>query len=135
MRTLRRAARRGAAALEFALSAGVLLVLLFAILDWSWFLFQYMTLTVATQRGTRIAAGIVTEEDPAGQAEAATLAWIAEYGLDPASVDVQASSTEGPTGPEVTVLATLDFQPLVGLAPSPELVRAGSAGVWYGWVY
>ena len=58
--------RRGAASLEYALVLPVLFALLFGLVDWSWYLFEWMTVTRAAGQGLRIATGTPQISIPPG---------------------------------------------------------------------
>lgn len=122
---------RGAAALEFALVTPVLLLLLFAILDWSWYQFQAMTVGIAATRGARIAASVRPANDPAAVAEAEVRAWMGPYGLDPGGATVDVSTSNG----ALVVAVSAPFSPLVGLGFTPDTLGATASTVYYGSIY
>jgi Flp pilus assembly protein TadG len=127
--------RRGTTALEFALVFPLAMLLLAGIVDWAWFMFQELTMVVATGRGSRIAGGLPDESDPTGTAETSTRTWMSAYGLDGDAATVDASIDSASDPQVVTVTASLDFTPLIGMVPTPDEVQASSSGVYYGDYY
>lgn len=120
--------RRAAAALEFALVLPVLLLLVFAIVDWSWYQMQAMTVHMAATRGARIAASAAPSRDPAALAEAATRAWLDLYLLDGSAATVQVEVDAA----IVSVAVTMPHEPLAGLSPLPERLGSTASAVYYG---
>ncbi len=123
--------RRGVSAIEAAFVLPVLFVMLFAVLDWSWYLYHWLTVHRATHAGVRIAAGLATAEDPSGAALSTSSDWLQEYGLDPADADVQITLEDD----VLLCTITIDFEPLVGLVPAPERLQAAAETSWYGYVF
>ena len=121
--------RTGVSAVEFALVSTLTLLLCFALMDWSWMLFEWMSLKVGTERGVRIAAGLPTADNPTLSATQATQAWLAELGLEGAVVQTQLS------GEVLTTQVDCTITPLVGLVPVPDRLRVRASAVWYGGVY
>jgi Flp pilus assembly protein TadG len=123
--------QRGLAAVEFAIVAPVLLLLMFAVAEFGRALYQYNTLSKAVRDGARYYSthafvGTTTIEDPAAKTYAINLV---EYGNgsgtgnpllpgDPPSVT--ATTATDASGSFVTVTATYNFtfipgNPLAGL--------------------
>lgn len=121
--------RRGATAVEYALVISLMLLLCFAVMDWSWVVFEWMNVRAACERGPRVAAGAPTAEDPAALATATTRAWLVQLGVEGAQV----SSTL--VGEELTTEVRLPVQPLIGLVPTPEVLVTRSSAVWFGAVW
>lgn len=126
-----RRARGGVSALETALLFPLLLWMLFAVIDWSWALTHWLTVTRAAQAGVRLAAGVETAEDPAGVAEAAARAWMDSYGLNGGAAGVTALLA----GDTITVEIELPLEPLIGLVPLPDDLVGRAEASWYGSVY
>lgn len=118
--SLRRRRLRGNAAIEFALAGTVLLVLLFGLMEWGWYLFQWFGANRASQAGARMAAVATTDIDPAIPAATAAQSALSEWGIDPDSATIE-TSLSGETGTQVvTVRVTVDEPALIGLVPAPE---------------
>ncbi len=130
-----RRARRGEAAIEFALVAPLLLLLLLGVIDWSWWMFHRMTFTVASHRGVRIAASVPPQDDPVTVAGVECAAWIARFGADPSTTTIAVTVSGTDENGTVAVRLSQPFDPLVGLLPIPEVLRAGATGPYYGGVY
>lgn len=123
--------REGASAIEAALAFPVLLVMLFALMDWSWYLFQWLTVVRSAHSGTRLAAGVAPEAGPEAVAEDAALDWLDAYGIN--STDATVSTT---LDDEVlTVDVQVDFEPLVGVIPTPDSLHARAETAWYGAIF
>ena len=107
-------------------------MLLFGLMDWSWFMFHQMTLSIASHRGVRLAAGVPPEQDPALVAQSAAQAWLDRFALSDANPTVEVTF---PSPGVIAVAAEIPFDPLIGLLPTPPAVRSEVAGVYYGDVY
>lgn len=114
---VRRPARRGAAALEFALVLPVLLGLTAGIIDFGWY-FQANGLVVAAVReGTRLGVTYATDDTPTPQAAAAARvsAVLTDYNFDAASAVVVTEYIGTAPDQMLKVSVTLPFKPLIGL--------------------
>lgn len=131
-----RAPRRGATALEYALVLPILLVLVFGVIDWSWYLFEWMTLTRAAGQGLRLSVGVPLSEDPIGIAEDETARWL-RTGLagGDAVADIRATLDPEPEGTVLTVSVTAPFDAPIDLVWTPAELRASAQGNWYGDVF
>lgn len=98
--------RRGAQAVEFALTLPVLLILTAATVDWGWYFHQSMACTQAAVQGNRAAAE-AAEADAVAVGEAVAVSvWNAGPGLtDITTNDVV--TVLGGTAPERTVTTTV----------------------------
>ena len=120
----RRPGTSGAAAVEFALAGTVLLIVIFGVVEWSWYLYQHLALVRASDRGARLAAATPTEGDPAVEAQAAVDAALRQFGLDPARAMVQ-TTRSGAAGAEViTVQVELSGAAMVGISLVPDSTGA-----------
>ncbi|MCB9761242.1 MAG: pilus assembly protein [Alphaproteobacteria bacterium] len=119
MRLRRRQERRGAIAVEFALTMPLLLVLIAAIIDFGWYFNQQMMLLHSVREGARTGATTSQDGDPLGDAEARVSAALMEAGLDASAATVTASFSGTAPQELITVSATLPFQPIVTLVPLP----------------
>lgn len=99
---------------EFALVVPVLLVVVFAVIQFGVVYNDYVTVTDAARVGARKAAVSRHEADPAGAAEAAVRA--SASGLDQSALGVTVSATAWEHGADVTVTASYPYQiDLLGL--------------------
>ncbi len=128
-----RGRRRGATALEYALLLPVLMALMFGVVDWCWYLFEWMTITRAAGQGLRLATGLPLSEDPIGRAEAETARWL-RVGLDggETAADIQASLLPTPEGTVLQISIDVAFQAPINLVWTPEQLSATAQGLWYG---
>lgn len=85
MRVLRPRKRNGAAAIEFALVAVVFLFLVFAIIDWSWVLFDQVNVENAASAAARAGA---LSDTPATTARSVAASRLSSYGLDPTTAEI-----------------------------------------------
>lgn len=123
-------ARRGASAIEFAFVLPILVVILFGLLDWGWYMYSWMNVELAANRGARIAAGTV--DDPALAATDAARVTLDGYAMvcpDDAVTYVAQADGSG----QITV--NLPYTPLLGLVPTPARVWARASTDWYGDLY
>jgi Flp pilus assembly protein TadG len=124
--------RRGTTTAEFAMLLPVLLAAIFGVVDWSWYLYESLGVTTAAQRGVRIAAGVATADQPTVMAAQATRAALTARGLDGVGADVSSTIESRPAGPIVMVEIELPFEPIVGLAATPTVMRTRATASWYG---
>ena len=120
MTSFRTTRRRGNAAIEFALSATLLLMLIFGLMEWGWTLYRWFGVQRASQAGARMAAVTDTESDPTVAATAAAQEALREFGIDPVNATVSTTLSGEPGMQTVTVRVDLAEGPLVGLVPAPE---------------
>lgn len=126
--TIRRA-RRGAQAVEFALIVPVLLMITAAIIDWSWYYSNQLSMLHAMREGMRI--GAATDSD-AGNAAGQTTTEIQQQfdAMGWTGVSISASLTDDNGICMVEATVSLNATTLWGLVPSPgshsatERVRA-----------
>lgn len=100
--------QQGQTMVEFALVAPLLLLILFAVLQFGAVYNDYVTLTDATRVGARKAAVSRHEASPGAAAEAATRG--SAQGLDPVKLAVFVNETAWAHGESVTVKATYPYQ-------------------------
>lgn len=124
--------RRGGTALEMALILPVALVLVFALMDWGWYLFHRMTVTRAVQQSLRTSACLELSAGPEDAARAEALRWLSVTGLNPDEADVLVELRPSPIGEVLRVEMSLPFEPLIGLVPMPPKVRDVATAAWYG---
>jgi Flp pilus assembly protein TadG len=119
---MRRFARRGAAALEFALTLPVFLALLFAIVDLSLYFFHLSSLDLATRAACRAASRApAPAEAEAREVFAATLSR-AGSACGECALEVRAFGEAPLEG--VACMATRPLAPVLGLSVRPVTLRA-----------
>ncbi len=130
MYAYRKRNRRGANAIEFALIAPILVMLLFGTMEYSWLFMTQITLDAAVIKGVHTASTIDPDEtDPGTVGEVAAEDYWTGIGLqgDPAFSSWSSSSTGDNT--LVTVSASLPYPSLFGgVVPSPGNLRSTSSG-------
>ena len=112
--------RRGAAAIEFALVVPVALVMLYGIAEYSWYMFNFMTVTTAVQEGVRTGSFVASEDDPAAVATAKVREQLTLYGLHGDTATVTTAMTTDTYGDVLSVRVQVPYTALVGLIPVPD---------------
>ena len=117
--------RRGASALEFALTLPVITAILAGILEYGWYLFQLSNVVHALRDGTRIGVTVPLEdaEGPGPRAEAHTRAVLDGLGVpctDGGGCIVAATIGAAGDMSVLTVSVEVDYEPIIGLLPSPS---------------
>lgn len=120
--------RRGSSALEFALVTPLLMLLTFAIMDWSWFLVEYQFVTRAAQVGARGGAQTRLADGPTTVAQARARAYLESASLVPTgaanyTTPLTCSAVDNSM---IRVQVSVPFAPLVGFVPMPSTVRAST---------
>ena len=117
--------RKGASALEFALTLPVITVILAGILEYGWYLFQLSNVVHALRDGTRIGVTVPLEdaEGPGARAEAHTRAVLDGLGVpctDGGGCNVSATIAAADDASVLTVSVEVDYDPIIGLLPAPS---------------
>jgi len=127
-----RHARRGASALEFALTLPILLIIVSAIAAYGWFLAQQTQVLQAVGDGARLAA-TVARDAATGPEDAAvehTRTVLTGMGI-PCSAgedcELEAEITSSGSLDVITVRASIGYSPVTGLVPNPERIYAETA--------
>ena len=120
--------RRGASALEFALTLPVVMVVLAGILEYGWYLFQLANVVHALRDGTRIGVTVPLEEatPPTARAEAHARAIMRGLGVPCDEEDgctVTAVVIPNEDFDVLTLTIEVDYTPIVGLLPSPSQLQ------------
>jgi Flp pilus assembly protein TadG len=118
--------RRGAAAVEFALTAPLLLLILSAVLDYGWYLSRLTSVLQAVREGTRIGSRTDQASGPEAAAVAATEATLTTLGVPCETVTCDVTATMGVLADmdTITVEAEVEFLPLMGIVPTPPTVKS-----------
>ena len=115
--------RRGSAAVEFALTMPVLLVIIFGVLDYSWYIKQATDVVRATREGLRVGVTVAATDGPDTAAETQVIAVLDGYGLaceGTLDCDITATNTTLSGLNAITLSVRVPYVPLVGMVPTPE---------------
>ena len=120
--------RRGASALEFALTLPVVMVVLAGILEYGWYLFQLSNVVHALRDGTRIGVTVPLTEatPPATRAEQHARDVMNGLGVpceDGAGCTVTAIIRPSDDFDVLQLRIEVDYVPIVGLLPSPSRLQ------------
>jgi hypothetical protein len=119
--------RTGSAAVEFALTVPILLVIVFGVLDYSWYIKQATDVVRASREGLRLGVTVAQADGPDAAAETQVGVVLAGYGLDcdgDLDCEIEASNTTVDGLDAVTLTVSVPYQPLVGMVPTPETMGA-----------
>lgn len=118
--------RRGAAAVEFALTAPLLLLILSAVLDYGWYLSRMAAVLQSVREGARIGSRTDQAEGPEAAAVVSTEATLVSMGVPCETVNCDVTATMGVLADmdTITVEAEVEYLPLMGMVPTPALVKA-----------
>ena len=115
-----RGAKKGAAAVEFALILPMFLTLLFCTLDYGWMFFQQLAITSAAREGAR-AGALAAENSTDTQVRALVSASVNAYltantiPLGDVTTTTAIAVASGSTPATVSVNVLLRFRPIVGV--------------------
>jgi TadE-like protein len=123
--------QKGASAVEFALVVTLLLAVLFGLMDWSWYMYHWLSVTTSAARGARIAAGVPLSQDPVSRAQGEAEAWLELYRMRGAPT-IQAEIQDRGYSKILRVQVEVPYQPLIGLVPTPPMLRGSAEVLWYG---
>ena len=119
--------RAGGAAVEFAITLPVLMVLLAGVIEWGCFLQRQVSVVQAARDGALAASLTPRSGDAAATAEERARSSLELAGVDGAGATVTASTEDAPTGSVVRVIVEVPYAPLLRLLPTPVVNRAESA--------
>ena len=122
-----RPGRGGGAALEFALTLPVLLVLLAGVIEWGWYLHQEVSVTWAARDGALAGSLTPPASDVEGEAVAQTRRALEAAGFDGDAAEVNAALEDSDSGALVRVTAAVPYASLLHLLPVPASLRGDSA--------
>ena len=120
--------RRGASALEFALTLPVVMFVLAGILEYGWYLFQLSNVVHALRDGTRIGVTVPLSSDtpPTTRAEEHARAVMNGLGVPCEDGDgciVTAIISPSDEFDVLNLTIEVDYTPIVGLLPAPSLLQ------------
>lgn len=112
--------RQGAAAIEFALLLPIFIIILFGIVEWSWYFFQQGNAIASVRNALRYAVTIpqTSSPDPADEAESRCRSNLRGVGFSEDQVDGAevSASYDGSTPDEtLTLTAEVPYQPIIGM--------------------
>lgn len=123
---MRRAGRRGAAAIEFALTSIVFFLLLFIIVDYGWLFLRRANIQDSVFRGARAGSVVSLSANPAATATAEVQNQLAAHGIDPGDVAITAAVSGSSPTQVLTVSADMDYVPPVHFTVLPVPDRIGA---------
>ncbi len=132
---LRRANRRGAAALEMALILPVALALILGMMEWSWLLFQWHTVESSALRGVRLLSAVPDAADREEIATEEVREHLRIFGVDADHATVSTEVEDRLYGRVVTVEVHVHTDPLVGFVLAPTELGARATAPWFGDMY
>ncbi len=126
-------ARRGNAAVEFALVLPLLLTLLLGMIDYGYVYFTQLTLTNAAREGARVGVTRINQEDVEPAVRTAVLNYIRAAHLREANATIGFQFL--PDGSDFMVRVTIDFRtepPANFISFLPDNLHASAAMRWEG---
>lgn len=116
-----RRSRRGNAALEAALATPLLCVMIFGIIDYTWYIMELETVVLAAQAGVRAGAQTKLSNGPATKARTvATSVLTANY---PDGTPMSPTYTTTLTNNVLSITVACSYRPLIGLVPMPAQMQ------------
>ena len=126
-----RPSQKGASAVEFALVVTLLLAVLFGLMDCSWDMYHWLSVTTSAARGARIAAGIPLSQDPVSRAKGEAEDWLELYRLH-GTPTINAEIQNRGYSKILQVRVVVPYQPLIGRVPTPPVLAGSAEVLWYG---
>ncbi len=117
-----RLGRRGATAVEFALTLPILVVILGGIIEYGWYIQSLTSVVHAAREGARYGVTFDVDEDPETEAEAHARSALAGLGIDCDGAAVCTISANTDTSGSVGVLVldiTVQYDAIAGMVPTP----------------
>jgi hypothetical protein len=121
-----RTGRRGNAAVEFAMTLPLLLLIVSAILDYGWYLTQAANVMHSVREGARYGVTLSQEDGPDAGAVDQTEAALRALGIDCGGLATcSVNATLGFTGGlnSLEVQAEIVYVPLMGIVPTPSVLQ------------
>ena len=120
--------RRGASALEFALTLPVVMIVLAGILEYGWYLFQLANVVHALRDGTRIGVTVPLTDTipPTDRAEQHARSVMNGLGVpcdEGEGCTITAIITPSEEFDVLNLTIEVDYTPIVGLLPSPSQLQ------------
>ncbi len=121
--------RRGASAVEFALTLPIVIVLVAITVEWGWVLSQQAWIHAAARDSTRFAVELDPNDfDIEAQAIISAGEWLDSYQFDCTTVlcDVRSRVGDIRGRNALTVAMDIEYQPIFGLIPVPATLHGES---------
>lgn len=117
--------RRGASAVEFALTLPIVMLIISAVLDYGWFLAQDANVLHAVREGARVGVAVPLDDGPDTAAINHTTQILEVMGIGCGSgCEVTATIGTTATLDVMTVRAVIPYDPLLGIVPVPVELRS-----------
>lgn len=120
-------ARRGAAAVEFALTLPIYLVMIGAVFEYGWYLNQLTSVVHSAREGVRYAVTIDQDDNPETEAINQTTAVLEGLGIDcsgGSSCTITATTSGAGSVDTLTISVLVDYTPIAaGLIPAPSTLQ------------
>lgn len=123
-------ATTGAAAVEFALILPVFMPIVAGLMDWSWYMYEWMSVDMAVNHGVRLGASVNTS--PELTALAAVQSGLTARRVEWEGSNLTATKELVSGGYVVKVVAVIPYAPPVGLVPTPDSLGCTASVAWYG---
>ena len=94
-------------------------------------MYHWLSVTTSAARGARIAAGVPLSQDPVGRATREAEDWLELYRLRGVPT-IHAEIQNRGYSHILQVQVVVPYQPLIGLVPTPPLLRGSAEVLWYG---
>lgn len=124
----RPSSRRGASAIEFALTLPVVIVIFSAIIEYGWVFFHQSAALGAVRDGVRLGVTYAPDDGPEAAAENRTRAVLSGYGLDCSDtlscVVTAVVVDDGVNYATLTVQVQRAYEPMFALMPTPSNINA-----------
>ncbi len=111
---MNRQKRRGANAIEFALTFPVLVLMLAAMVDYGWYFGQRQWVLGAVREASRAGALASQDDDAVALATTRANAMLTQAGLNPSNATVEVGFTGDPPNVMIEVEVSHPFTPLMG---------------------
>ena len=124
--------RRGASAVEFALTLPIVVALTAITVEWGWVLSQQAWIHAAARDAARFTVELDPEDvNIESQAIVSAQEWLATYQFDCAAVTCDVRSQVAPIRGRdaLTVVMDVEYQPVFGLIPVPTSLHGESTYV------
>jgi Flp pilus assembly protein TadG len=117
-----RSRQRGTAVVEFALVLPLFAALLFGVIEYGWVFYQRFNIAASVRDGLRQGVTVSQHANPDPQSVAVTRAQadLLAAGIDPNTVTLDTQYLGIAPTKTMTVTATMAYQPLIGLIPTPH---------------
>lgn len=119
--------RRGNAALEFALAAAIVVVLLGGVIEWGWLLSREVAVVQVARDAAQTASRTRLVDDPEVVAERRAEQALVELGVPMGSAEVTTTFETGDGGEVIRVRVEVPYEGIVSLVPTPSMLVAETA--------